>query len=127
WFNAPPAHGVGRYFDGFGALLLDRPHAAYEGQIAFELNMAADPGEKGQYDYAIDQTGRPWEIDLRPTVRAAVFEYFGGEPVGRIAARVHNTIATASVAIVRAAAREDGRLRVGRAGGWFYIARAGEA
>ena len=60
WFNAPPAHGVGRYFDGFGALLLDRPHAAYEGQIAFELNMAADPDEKGQYDYAIDQSGRPW-------------------------------------------------------------------
>jgi len=127
WFNAPPAHGVGRYFDGFGALLLDRPHAAYEGQIAFELNMAADPDEKGQYDYAIDQTGRPWEIDLRPAVRAAVFEYFGGEPVGRIAARVHNTIATATVAIVRAAAREAGRLPVALSGGCFQNARLAES
>jgi hydrogenase maturation protein HypF len=126
-FNAPAAHGVGRYFDGFGALLLDRPLSAYEGQIAFELNMAADPGDQRPYDYAIDQTRTPWEVDLRPTVRDAVFEYFGGEPVPRIAARIHNTLATASVAIVRAAARGTGRLPVALSGGCFQNARLAES
>jgi hydrogenase maturation protein HypF len=127
WFNAPPAHGVGRYFDAFGALLLDRPHSAYEGQIAFELNMAGDPGEKGQYDYAIEQTRTPWEVDLRPTVRDAVFEFFGGEPVSRIAARFHNTLAAASVAIVRAAARGTGRIPIVLSGGCFQNARLAES
>jgi len=127
WLNAPAAHGVGRYFDGFGALLLGRSRSAYEGQIAFELNMAADPDEQGQYAYAIDQTCSPWEIDLRPAVRDAVFEFFGGESVARIAARVHNTIAAASVSAARAAAREAGRLPVALSGGCFQNARLAES
>src|SRR5262249_12413536 len=71
-FNAPLAHGVGRYFDAFGALLLGRPYASYEGQIALELDGAAEPGERGRYDYAIDQAPSPWQVDLRTAVRAAV-------------------------------------------------------
>jgi hydrogenase maturation protein HypF len=126
-FHAPAAHGVGRYFDAFGALLLDRPRASYEGQIAFELNMAADPGERGQYGYAIDHSRSPWEIDLRPAVRDAVFEFLGGEPVARIAARIHNTLAAASVDAVRDAARGAGRLPVVLSGGCFQNARLAEA
>jgi hydrogenase maturation protein HypF len=123
----PLARGVGRYFDAFGALLLDRPRASYEGQIAFELNMAADPGERGQYGYAIDHSRSPWEIDLRPAVRDAVFEFLGGEPVARIAARIHNTLAAASVDAVRDAARGAGRLPVVLSGGCFQNARLAEA
>lgn len=121
--NAPPAHGVGRYFDAFGALLLDRPHASFEGQIAMELDGAADPAERGRYDYAIDRAPCPWQVDLRPAVRAAVFEYLGGEPVPTIAARVHNTLAAVSVDLVRAAARGAGRLPVVLSGGCFQNAR----
>jgi hydrogenase maturation protein HypF len=126
-FNAPLAHGVGRYFDAFGALLLDRPLASYEGQIALELNMAADPSERGQYSYGIEQAHTPWEIDLRPAVRDAVFEFLGGETVARIAARIHNTLSAASVDLVRAAAHGLGRIPVVLSGGCFQNARLAES
>jgi hydrogenase maturation protein HypF len=126
-FQAPPAHGLGRYFDAFGALLLNRPRASYEGQIALELNLAADPAEHGRYDYQIDQTSDPWQVDLRAAVRTVVFESLGGEPVSRIAARIHNTLAAVSVELVRAAARSAGRLPVVLSGGCFQNARLTES
>jgi hydrogenase maturation protein HypF len=124
--NTPLVHGVGRYFDAFGALLLGRSHASYEGQIALELDAAAEPQERGRYDYAIDQAPSPWQVDLRAAVRAAVFEFLGGEPVSRISARIHNTIAAVSVDLVRAAARGAGRLPVVLTGGCFQNARLAE-
>jgi hydrogenase maturation protein HypF len=39
--NSPRAHGVGRYFDAFGALGLNRRRSSFEGQLALEWNMAA--------------------------------------------------------------------------------------
>jgi hydrogenase maturation protein HypF len=125
-FNAPFAHGVGRYFDAFGALLLGRPYASYEGQVALELDAVADPDERGRYDYAIDQLPSPWQVDLRAAARAAVFEFLGGEPVSRISARIHNTIAAVSVDIVRAAARAAGKIPVVLSGGCFQNARLAE-
>jgi hydrogenase maturation protein HypF len=125
--QAPPAHGLGRYFDAFGALLLNRPRASYEGQIALELNLAADPAEHGRYEYQIDQTSDPWQVDLRAAVRTVVFERLGGEPVSRIAARIHNTLAAVSVELVRAAARSAGRLPVVLSGGCFQNARLAES
>ena len=107
-------------------LLLGRPHACYEGQIALALDAAAEPGERGRYDYAIDQAPSPWQVDLRAAVRAAVFEFLGGEPVSRISARIHNTIAAVSVDLVRAAARAAGRLPVVLTGGCFQNARLAE-
>ena len=126
-FNAPGAHGVGRYFDAFGSLLLDRPVSRYEGQIALELNMAADPKEKGRYNYDIAQGDTTWEIDLRPAVRDAVFESIGGEATSRISARVHNTLAAASVDVVRALSHRVGRLPVVLSGGCFQNARLAES
>jgi hydrogenase maturation protein HypF len=126
-FNAPPAHGLGRYFDAFGALLLDRPQAAYEGQVALELNMAADPDEQGRYSYEIGQSCGPWQVDLRSAVRDAAFEFLGGESVPRIAARVHNTLAAVSIELVRAAARGAGRVPVVLSGGCFQNARLAES
>lgn len=126
-FNAPPAHGVGRYFDAFGALFLDRARSSYEGQVALELNLAAEPDEGGRYPYDIGYAAMPWEVDLRPAVRESVFEFFGGEPVARIAARIHNTIAAASADLVRAAARGNGRLPVALSGGCFQNARLTES
>ena len=126
-FNAPAAHGVGRYFDAFGALLLDRVACRYEGQIALELNMAAECAETGRYQYEVVQGTTPWEIDLRPTVRDAVFESIGGETAGRISARIHNTLAAASVDVVRAISHRFGRLPVVLSGGCFQNARLAES
>jgi hydrogenase maturation protein HypF len=126
-FNAPAAHGVGRYFDAFGALLLDRVACRFEGQIALELNMAADSGEIGRYHYEIGQAATPWTIDLRPAVRDVVFESLGGESVARLAARIHNTLAAASIDVVRAVSHRVGRLPVVLSGGCFQNARLAES
>jgi len=126
--NTPRARGVGRYFDAFGAILLSRPVAQYEGQVAFELNMAADPHEHGAYSYGISRTATPIEIDLRPVVHAAVDDLISGVSAATIAARFHNTMINATAAAVRIAARHlgSGRQRVVLTGGCFQNARLAE-
>lgn len=126
--NAPKAHGIGRYFDAIGAIGLRRPKAAYEGQIATEWNVAADPSERGRYRYDIDRSSTLCcIIDLRPTIRDAVFELIGGEPASRVSARFHNTLAAATVTLVRCAARVHGRLPVVLGGGCFQNRRLTES
>ncbi len=125
--NAPKAHGVGRYFDAIGALGLNRPAASYEGQIAFEWNVVADPAERGRYRFDVDRSGAYCVLDMRQTVRDAVFELIGGEPAARVSARFHNTLAAATVALVRCAARANGRLPVALSGGCFQNRRLTES
>ena len=78
----PLARGAGRYFDGFGALFLARPFSRHEGQVAFAWNVAANPAEGGVYPYALDLTTCPPELDLRPTLRAAVEDFLSGRLSG---------------------------------------------
>jgi len=56
-----PAHGVGRLFDALGALVLARPMARYEGELALRLNLAADadpaPGAAEAYPFLIGDRG----------------------------------------------------------------------
>jgi hydrogenase maturation protein HypF len=103
-FNTPSVRGVGRYFDGIGALVLGRTRAHYEGQIAFELNMAVDRTEHRAYDFAVDRSSPLLEIDFRPVVRSIVHDLLDGVAAGVISARFHNTV----VAATAAAAREIG-------------------
>ncbi len=127
--NAPLARGVGRYFDGIGALVLARSHAHYEGQIAFELNMAADPRERGELPYALDEKDGVTEIDLRLTVRGVVADLHDGVPASRISARFHNTLAAATCDVVRRiSSRCDLGVRaaVVLTGGCFQNARLAE-
>jgi hydrogenase maturation protein HypF len=117
--NAPLAHGVGRYFDAFGALALARRESRFEGQVALELNNAADPEEVGDYPFDIEMDGRPWEVDFRRSVRAAVDDVLAGRGAGIVSARFHNTLVAASAALVREAVPLHGRLPVGLTGGCF--------
>jgi hydrogenase maturation protein HypF len=103
-FNTPAARGVGRYFDGVGALVLGLAHARYEGQVAFELNMVADPLEAHAYDYAVDWSAPIAEIDLRPTVRQIVGDLQRDLPPNVISARFHNTVVAATACMARHAA-----------------------
>lgn len=100
--NSPLARGVGRYFDALGALALGRPVSRYEGEVATAWNLAADPGERRCYPFGLGQDRSPWEVDLRPLVRAAVADLTAGRPVASIAARFHNTLAAVVEEIVRA-------------------------
>ena len=126
-FNAPLARGVGRYFDAFGSLFLGMPEIRYEGEVAFRWNVIADDAEKGVYPIAIHVSRSPWEIDPRPTLRAAVDDFIAGRHVSTISARFHNTIADVTLDIARAALGSRGEMPVVISGGCFQNARLAES
>jgi hydrogenase maturation protein HypF len=125
-FRSPLAHGAGRYFDGVGSLVLGRPDSRYEGQVALEWNVVADPGEAGIYDYDIDWRRSPWQVDLRPMIRDVVRELRAGIAPSTISGRFHNTLTAATAVVVRRAGREHGELPVVLTGGCFQNARLAE-
>ena len=124
--NAPPARGIGRYFDAFGALFLARPAARHEGQLALAWNFAADPAERRPYPVAIARAGAPWELDLRPALRAAVADALAGVGPAAISGRFHETLAAATAALVRHAVETAGDLPVVATGGCFQNALLAE-
>jgi hydrogenase maturation protein HypF len=124
--RSPLAHGAGRYFDGVGSLVLARPYSRYEGQVALEWNVAADPTEAGIYDYEIDWRQSPWQIDLRPMMRDVVRDLLRGVVASTISGRFHNTLTAATAAVVRRLTRERGMLPVVLTGGCFQNARLAE-
>jgi hydrogenase maturation protein HypF len=125
--NAPPAHGVGRWFDALGALALGRGMARHEGQVAMALEWAADPAERGSYPFDLALSAQPWQVDLRPLVRAAVGDLLAGRPPALVAARFHETLAEVAAALVGEAVRRHGPLPVALTGGCFQNARLVEA
>jgi hydrogenase maturation protein HypF len=123
--RAPRAHGLGRWFDAFGALVLGRPIAHFEGQVAIEWNLIADPVEAGVYPFELSD-GEPMIVDPRPMVRAACAELLRGVAPARISARFHNTVGAATAALVERAAGRVGRMPVVLTGGCFQNARLAE-
>jgi hydrogenase maturation protein HypF len=117
--SCPPARGVGRYFDGFGALFLERPVSRYEGQVATAWNCIADEGKRGAYPFLLDPSRNPVELDLRPAIRAAVEDFFGGCGPAAISARFHDTLACGTGALVRQATEKTGALPIVLTGGCF--------
>jgi hydrogenase maturation protein HypF len=122
------AHGVGRYFDAVGALVLRRPIATYQGELAQASCFAAAGRAASAYPFDIDRSAEPWQIDLRPAVRALVDELIGGVAPVLMMDRFHATLIEAGSAAVEAALpllREVGaggasaRPRVVLAGGCF--------
>jgi hydrogenase maturation protein HypF len=108
------------------ALGLARARATYEGQVALEWNLAADEAETGSYPFDLAEEGGLVSADLRPVVRSAVEDLVAGVAPGRVSARFHEAMADVAAALVRRAAREDGRLTVVLTGGCFQNARLAE-
>jgi hydrogenase maturation protein HypF len=125
-FNAPRAHGVGRYFDALGALGLGLQEARYEGEVALAWNLVADPGETRAYGFHLDRTTDPWCLDLRGMVREAVADVIAGVPAASISAAFHNTLVRATAAMVRAVLETRGPLPVVLTGGCFQNSRLAE-
>jgi hydrogenase maturation protein HypF len=120
---APPAHGAGRYFDGIGALVLNRALAHYEGQIALAWNGVADAAAHEAYPFDLDTSVTPWLIDPRPMVRAVVRDLQAGVPAAAISARFHAGLAAATVDVMARIARTCGALQVVLSGGCFQNPR----
>ena len=124
--NAPLARGVGRYFDAVAALALGRPTARYEGQLALEWNLAADPAERTAYPYHVGWDRTPWEIDLRPLVRELTADVAQGLAPATMSARFHNSLVAATTDVVHAALDRVGHVPVLLTGGCFQNARLTE-
>ena len=124
--NAPRAHGMGRLFDGIGALVLGIGKSRYEGEVALAWNLAADAGGHGRYPFGIDTRGSVLELDVRPVVRALIEEHLVGVPAGRLAAKFHDTLVHATATLVGLVSDRVGDLPVVLSGGCFQNARLAE-
>ncbi|MBI2390874.1 MAG: carbamoyltransferase HypF [Deltaproteobacteria bacterium] len=128
--NTVSARGMGRWFDAIGALVLGIPRASFEGQVAMALEEAAwgaGGGRAPAYPVTLpsalasgdEETTAAHEIDLRPTVRAAVVDRLEGVAVSTIAARFHRTIVEATAAVVERAIAAEPAAAVVLTGGSF--------
>jgi len=110
--NAPVTSSAGRLFDAVAALVGLRQVATFEGQAAMEQEWAAAEVETDEaYPFTLDGT----VIDWGPAVRAVVADVSRSVPVGAIAARFHNMLTEAVVAV----ARRVGERCVALTGGCF--------
>ena len=116
---SPMAHGAGRYFDGIGALVLNRMQSHYEGQVALAWNGVAATGDHCAYPSDVDISATPWLIDLRSMVRAVVADLRAGVAPAVISARFHAGLAAATAAVIERIARTCGALPVVLSGGCF--------
>ena len=116
--NSPSAHGVGRFFDAFGALALARGAASHEGQVAMHFAELARGGGVEPLPFECEP-----DVDLRPAMRAAVEAVLAGARPAAIASRFHATLIAAAEAQVRRAAARHGRLPVVLSGGCFQNPR----
>src|ERR1043165_1399654 len=124
--NAPLARGVGRYFDALGAIALAMPDARYEGEVAFQWNMAAEASERGRYEVVIHDGVTPWEVDFRSVIKAAVEDLLDGRAPSIVSARFHNTLVDVTAELARAALALRGDMPVVLSGGCFQNARLAE-
>ncbi|MGE5412891.1 MAG: carbamoyltransferase HypF [Syntrophomonadaceae bacterium] len=120
--HVPLARGVGRWFDAFGALGLARRESRYEGQVALEWNLAADPAETRAYPWTVDRSRPQPEIDLRPALREAVADLLAGRGPAGIAARFHETLAEATAKMIEESLALVGDAPVVLTGGCFQNA-----
>jgi hydrogenase maturation protein HypF len=113
--NAPLTTSAGRLFDAVASLAGLCQTVSYEGEAAIRLEAAIAGGdEAGAYPFAI--TGEaPLVIDWQPALDAILADLAAGVAAGLVAARFHNGLADAIVAL----ARRIGVPRVALCGGCF--------
>ena len=117
--NSPLTSSCGRLFDGVSALLGLCPSVSFEGQAAMELEMIADGGEKGEYEFFTEREGEREIIRLRPLVEGVLRDLEKGGLPPMIAGKFHNTLASIGGAICRKIRDEGGPAKVALSGGVF--------
>jgi len=116
--NCPPSSSLGRWFDAVAALASVASTNGFEAQAAMKLEALARRDVEESYAYEIRSAG-PFEIDLRPMVRAMVDDVAAGLEAGIIAAKFHNTAAAFLTESAARARAETGLGVVALSGGCF--------
>jgi len=101
--NCPRTSSMGRLFDAVAALCGSWQEITFEGQAAMELEFAADATLAENYGLPFRESECSLVIDWEPMVREMLADRVRGEPIPRISARFHNTLAHLAVEVAAAA------------------------
>jgi hydrogenase maturation protein HypF len=104
--HAPITSSAGRLFDAVTSLLGLRQRASFEGQAAMELEFAIDRRVESAYAFALRESA-PLIVDWQPAILELLDDARHCESVAVMAAKFHNALAEAIVAIARAADQEQ--------------------
>ena len=118
--HAPRTSSMGRLFDAVAALCGLPATISFEGQAAMALEFLADEDENEAYPLPLSDS-TPAVIHWGPMIRGLLEDRAAGVPARRIAAKMHNALAEAAVAVARAV----GCPQVGLTGGCFQNALLG--
>ena len=117
--NSPLTSSAGRLFDAVSALTGVRREVYYEGQAAIELEMRADTGEKGIYQFDQREYQGKTEILVEPLIKGIVSDLSGRVSAEIISARFHNTVADIILRTCLKIKKASGLDRVVLSGGVF--------
>ncbi len=101
-FQSPITSSMGRLFDGVAALIGLRQRIAFEGQAAMLLEWIADPTVRDAYPIELMDAvlpGGALVLDWRPLIAAVLADLRANTPRETIAARFHNGLVEAVLAI----------------------------
>jgi hydrogenase maturation protein HypF len=117
--NSPLTSSCGRLFDGVSALLGLCPSVSYEGQAAVELEMIADPGEHGVYEFSLEDQGEKEIIRLKPVIQGILGDRENGTAASVISGKFHNTLVEIGGAVCQKIRGQGGPRKVVLTGGVF--------
>jgi len=118
---SPPTSSAGRLFDAVAALVgvPGSGRAAYEGQAAVELELAAEgPASRG-YPFRLRPEGDGWVVGTGEVVGGVVGDLLDGRGAGEVSSKFHRTMAEVVVAGCERIRKGNGTNMVALSGGTF--------
>jgi hydrogenase maturation protein HypF len=112
--NCPLTSGAGRLFDAVAAISGVCVNALFHAEAPMKLESVIDPAVSGFYPFNLDI-----DISFLPAIRKICEDVKTGAGAAIIAAKFHNTIAEASLQLVKKIHTETGIRKVVLSGGTF--------
>jgi hydrogenase maturation protein HypF len=115
----PLTSSMGRLFDTVASLIGVRNETTYQAQAALELEVLSKPfvSVAKSYPYSIEDAKYGKVVRLHELIQSIVENVRANEPIGRIAASFHKTIADISVDACKRARHVTGLYEVALSGG----------